>query len=65
LLRREQAYREDRPEPQLTGKVVVLVDDDLASGASIRAAVQTLGQGAGRQRLNSRDDGQVCAGRTR
>jgi predicted phosphoribosyltransferase len=42
LLRREQAYREGRPMPDLTGRTVILVDDGLATGASMRAAVQAL-----------------------
>jgi erythromycin esterase-like protein/predicted phosphoribosyltransferase len=44
LLRREQAYRQGRPEPQLTGKTVIVVDDGLATGASMRAAIQALRQ---------------------
>jgi len=39
LARREAAYRGDRPPPELAGKVVVLIDDGLATGASMRAAV--------------------------
>ncbi|HEX3453180.1 MAG TPA: phosphoribosyltransferase family protein [Gaiellaceae bacterium] len=39
LERRERAYRGDRPLPELTGKTVVLVDDGLATGATMRAAV--------------------------
>src|SRR3982074_145497 len=39
LLRREQAYRGERPPPDLTGKVVILVDDGLATGSSMLAAV--------------------------
>ncbi|MFF5206048.1 phosphoribosyltransferase [Streptosporangium sp. NPDC000396] len=42
LLRRERAYREGRPPPDLTGKTVIVVDDGLATGASMRAAVQAL-----------------------
>jgi erythromycin esterase-like protein/predicted phosphoribosyltransferase len=42
LLRREQAYREGRPMPDVTGKTVILVDDGLATGSSMRAAVQAL-----------------------
>ena len=38
LRRREQAYRLDRPYPELAGKDVVLVDDGLATGATMRAA---------------------------
>jgi erythromycin esterase-like protein/predicted phosphoribosyltransferase len=42
LLRREQAYREGRPFPQIAGKVVILVDDGLATGASMRAAIDAV-----------------------
>jgi erythromycin esterase-like protein/predicted phosphoribosyltransferase len=44
LQRREQAYREGRPAPDAAGKVVILADDGLATGASMRAAVQALRQ---------------------
>lgn len=40
LNRREQEYRDDRAPPGLTGRIVVLVDDGLATGASMRAAVE-------------------------
>ena len=39
LARREASYRQGRPPPQLAGKVVVLVDDGLATGSTMRAAV--------------------------
>ena len=42
LLRREQAYREGRPAPELAGRTVIVVDDGLATGASMRAAIQAL-----------------------
>src|SRR5947208_8857439 len=42
LQRREQAYRSNRPMPEIAGKVVVLVDDGLATGSSMRAAIQAL-----------------------
>jgi erythromycin esterase-like protein/predicted phosphoribosyltransferase len=42
LLRREQAYREGRPSPELEGRTVILVDDGLATGASMRAAIGAL-----------------------
>jgi predicted phosphoribosyltransferase len=38
LERREAAYRGGREPPQLEGKTVILVDDGLATGASMRAA---------------------------
>lgn len=40
--RREQAYRSGRARPSLAAKVVVLVDDGLATGATMRAAVSAL-----------------------
>jgi predicted phosphoribosyltransferase len=39
LTRREQRYREGRGPPDLTGRVVILVDDGLATGSTMRAAV--------------------------
>jgi putative phosphoribosyl transferase len=39
LRRREAAYRGDRPAVEVTGRSVVLVDDGLATGATMRAAV--------------------------
>ena len=38
ILRRERAYRGDRPATELRGRTVILVDDGLATGASMRAA---------------------------
>jgi putative phosphoribosyl transferase len=42
LRRREQIYREGRPAPELRGKIAILVDDGLATGATMRAAVKAL-----------------------
>lgn len=42
LQRRERLYREGRPAPDVTGCVVILVDDGLATGASMSAAVRAL-----------------------
>jgi erythromycin esterase-like protein/predicted phosphoribosyltransferase len=42
LLRREQAYREGRPALNVAGKTVLVVDDGLATGASMHAAIQAL-----------------------
>src|SRR5881394_513333 len=44
LERREQTYRDGRPAPELRGRVVILVDDGLATGATMRAAVAALRQ---------------------
>jgi putative phosphoribosyl transferase len=38
LLRREQLYRGERPTPELRGRTVLLVDDGIATGATMRAA---------------------------
>lgn len=42
LERREVAYRGDRPEPPLEGRTVILVDDGLATGSTMRAAALAL-----------------------
>src|SRR3954471_12710544 len=39
LQRRERVYRGDRPPPDLAGKTVILVDDGLATGSTMLAAV--------------------------
>jgi len=42
LERRDRVYREGRPMVDVTGKVVILVDDGLATGSSMRAALLAL-----------------------
>jgi putative phosphoribosyl transferase len=42
--RREISYRDGRLAPELRGKTVILVDDGLATGATMRAAVKALRQ---------------------
>ena len=44
LERRDHAYRENRPEPDVEGKAVILVDDGIATGSTLRAAIATLRQ---------------------
>jgi putative phosphoribosyl transferase len=42
LQRRERLYRDDRPFPILRDRVVILVDDGLATGSTMRAAIAAL-----------------------
>lgn len=44
LKRRELTYRGNRPAPNVKGKTVILIDDGLATGSTIRAAAQALRQ---------------------
>jgi putative phosphoribosyl transferase len=44
LERREHAYRDGRPSPKIEGQTVILVDDGLATGASMYAATKALRQ---------------------
>src|SRR5207302_2738189 len=37
LVRRERAYRGERPAPDVRGRTVILVDDGLATGSTMRA----------------------------
>ncbi len=49
IARRVRRYRGDRPVPPLTGREVVIVDDGVATGYTVRAAVEAAHQGgAGR-----------------
>jgi predicted phosphoribosyltransferase len=42
LRRRERLYRDDRHAPAVAGRTVILVDDGLATGSTMRAAVAAL-----------------------
>lgn len=42
LTRREHQYRPDRPPLEVAGKVVILVDDGLATGMTMQAAIKAL-----------------------
>jgi predicted phosphoribosyltransferase len=41
---RERLYRDDRLPPNIRGRIVILVDDGLATGATMRAAIEALRQ---------------------
>lgn len=42
LARREKQYRDDRPPPNIAGRTIILIDDGLATGSSMRAAVMAV-----------------------
>lgn len=42
LARRESAYRDNRPAPDVHGRTVILVDDGFATGSTLRAAIQAV-----------------------
>jgi putative phosphoribosyl transferase len=42
LKRRERLYRGDRPPPSVQGRTVILIDDGLATGSTMRAAATAL-----------------------
>ncbi|MEX0730958.1 MAG: phosphoribosyltransferase [Aquisalimonadaceae bacterium] len=44
LARRERAYRGDRPQPRITNRTAILVDDGLATGSTMRAAIAAVRQ---------------------
>ena len=44
LKRRDRLYREGRPMPVVTNRTVILVDDGIATGSTLMAAIETLKQ---------------------
>jgi putative phosphoribosyl transferase len=46
LRRRESAYRGERPAVEIRDRTVIVVDDGLATGSTMRAAVAAVRQGA-------------------
>ena len=42
LKRRDRLYRGDRPQPMIQGQTIILVDDGIATGATMRAAIARL-----------------------
>lgn len=51
LDRREQLYRDDRPAMEIAGKTVVVVDDGIATGSTVRAALKSLERRGVRKRI--------------
>lgn len=47
--RRQQIYRGTRPRLSVAGKTAILVDDGVATGATVRAALQAIGRGQPRR----------------
>jgi len=62
LARRELAYRGERPPPIVAKRTVVLVDDGLATGASMRAAVMAVRQSTGHavERTTAKRSGSIA-----
>ena len=44
LLRREQLYRNQRPPVNMTGRTIIVIDDGLATGSTMRAAALSIRQ---------------------
>ena len=44
LQRRERSYRHDLPPPQVEGRTIIVVDDGIATGSTMRAAISALRQ---------------------
>ncbi len=59
--RRLQLLRGDRPEPEVRGRTVILVDDGLATGVTALAAIRALHQRAPRRLILAAP---VCAAQT-
>lgn len=49
LNRRNTLYRGDRPAPDLKNKTVILIDDGVATGATMKAAVQAVQKAGARE----------------
>lgn len=44
IRRRRERYVGDRPHPELSGRTVIVIDDGIATGATVRAAVRAVRQ---------------------
>jgi len=42
IARRKRAYRGDRPDPRVAGRTVIVVDDGIATGGTVKAALSAL-----------------------
>jgi predicted phosphoribosyltransferase len=64
LERRNSVYRHGRPPPDVTGRTAIVVDDGLATGATMRAAVVSLRRAGAEKIVAAAPVGEVsvCAG---
>lgn len=51
LERRERIYRDDHPPVDVTGKTVIVVDDGIATGSTVRAALECLAERGAARRI--------------
>ena len=49
IARRRKAYLDGRPPPVVSGRTVILVDDGIATGGTVRAALQALRKGGAKR----------------
>ncbi len=42
IIRRQKEYRGDQPPPDIKGKIIILVDDGIATGASVKTAIRAI-----------------------
>ncbi len=61
LNRRNTLYRQDKPVPKMTGKTVIVVDDGIATGATMQAAIISLRQAGAKKIISALPVGSSAA----